>query len=234
MSIVSSYKKLEEEINKKALEAGRDPKQIEVVAVSKTFSAGIIQEAVDGGIKLFGENRVQEAKSKIPEIKGDFSFHLIGYLQSNKAKDAVKIFDLIHSIDKFSTASRVSREAQKIEKNQKILVQVNTSGEETKNGIEPDSAAALCRDILELPNLELPGLMTIGPFTEDKKKIRESFRMLKNILEEINHKLGLSMKELSMGMSSDYLIALEEGATILRIGSAIFGKRGYSYDHAEE
>lgn len=225
MSTIDNYRKIHDEINNIALSIGRNPEQIQIIAVSKTFPSNIIQEAINSGIRIFGENKVQEAKTKSRELTGDFVLHLVGHLQSNKAKDAVGLFEVIHSIDKISTAQKVNFEAEKINKIQKILVQVNTSGEDTKNGVTPDSAAGLCREIKALKNMELEGLMTIGPLTENKNETRRSFRELKNLLTIINTESGLNMKELSMGMSSDYTIALEEGATMLRIGSAIFGQR---------
>ena len=228
MSINEKYRKLCDEIKRISASAGRNADTIKIVAVSKTFPSHTIQEAIDQGLYLFGENKVQEAKQKIPELRGSFSFHLVGHLQSNKARDAVKLFDLIHSIDKTSTANKLDFEAKKINKVQKILVQVNTSGEDTKSGIEPEDTIELFKEILILQNISILGLMTIGPLTEDKNRIRESFKILKNILAEVNKELGININELSMGMSSDYPIAIEEGATMLRIGSAIFGERNYS------
>jgi PLP dependent protein len=228
MGIFENYRRICEDVECVSVSAGRSADSIKIIAVSKTFPAGAVQEAIDHGISLFGESKVQEAKHKVAELKGGFAMHLIGHLQSNKAKDAVKIFDLIHSIDKFSTALKTDEEAEKINKIQRILVQVNTSGEDTKTGIQPEETIKICKDILKLKNLELDGLMTIGPLTEDADSIRSSFRMLKELLGEVNAKLGIDMRELSMGMSSDYKIAVEEGATMLRIGSAIFGQRTYA------
>lgn len=232
MNIYENFINIKKEIESTALKAGRNPSEIEVIAVSKTFPASVIQEAIDSGIILFGENKLQEALSKIPELNGDFVFHFVGHLQSNKARDAVKYFNLIHSIDKLSTAQKVNKEAEKIDKFQKILVQVNTSGEETKSGIQPSMALNLCKDIMELKNIFLQGLMTVGPLTDNTDRIRSSFKLLKDLLQEINLKLGTNLTELSMGMSSDFPIAVEEGATMLRIGSIIFGKRSYSGNYA--
>lgn len=225
MTYIENFKAIRERIDEIARLNGRSPDEITILAVSKNFDADNIQKAISEGILLFGENRLQEARAKIPLLKGDFRFHLVGHLQSNKAKEAVKLFDLIHSIDSLSTAQRVDIEAARINKVQKILIQVNTSGEESKNGIPPEKALALCKDISMLPNIELSGLMTIGPFTDNTGEIRASFILLKRLLKEANERLGLSMKELSMGMSSDYTVAVEEGATLVRIGTSIFGKR---------
>lgn len=220
-----NYTRIADAIRETALKAGRDPESIRIIAVSKTVTAPAVQEAIDGGIHLFGENRVQEAKTKIAELKGEFSFHLVGHLQSNKARDAVRLFDLIHSIDKSGTAEKVDEEAGKAGKVQKILVQVNTSREESKAGVDPEGVEELCRAVLRMPNLELLGLMTIGPFTDDMEPVRESFALLRKLLMRTNANLGTGMKELSMGMSSDYRIAVAEGATMVRIGTAIFGSR---------
>lgn len=225
ISVREAYECVVQEIVNAALRVGRNSNEVKIVAVSKSIPLEIIQEAIDSGITIFGENRVQEAASKIPHLRGNFSFHMVGHLQSNKSKDAVRLFELIHSIDKLSTAQRVDAEAAKIGKCQKILVQVNTSGEITKSGISPNEAEALCKSILECGNLELCGLMTIAPLTDDKKAIRKSFRMLRNLRDSINHSLGINLTELSMGMSSDFDIAVEEGATIVRIGTRIFGRR---------
>ncbi len=225
MRIIENYNHIIEQIKMIALMAGKNPLDITLIAVSKTFPPEIIQQAIDGGITIFGENRVQEAKAKIPQLKGSFTFHLVGHLQSNKAKDAVKLFDCIHSIDKLSTAIEVDKEAKKINKIQNILIEVNTSGEPSKFGVEPEKALELCKGILDLQNLNCLGLMTVGPLTEDRNRIREAFKRLRFLLEEINRSLGISLKQLSMGMSDDFDIAIEEGATMVRIGTAIFGQR---------
>ncbi|MBN2038555.1 MAG: YggS family pyridoxal phosphate-dependent enzyme [Spirochaetes bacterium] len=226
--IIDNFNKIIENVRQISVSEGRDQDKIKIIAVSKTFPYTDVQEAIESGIYIFGENKVQEAKKKAAQLKGEFSLHLIGHLQSNKAKDAVKIFDLIHSIDKISSAEKTDAEAEKIGKIQNILVQVNTSGEETKSGITPEETLDFIEKILSLKNLKLLGLMTIGPFISDENKIRSSFKLLKEIFSDTNKKFGIEMTELSMGMSDDYHLAIKEGATMLRIGSAIFGKRDYS------
>jgi PLP dependent protein len=227
MSIIERYNSILKDVEKVSSASGRDINNIQIIAVSKTFPVEAVQQAINEGLTLFGENKVQEAKQKIRELRGTFSVHFIGHLQSNKASEAVRLFDVIHSIDKLSTAEKLDLEAQKIEKIQKILIQVNTSAEDTKSGISPEETIPLVKGILNLKNIDIIGLMTIGPLTDDESSIRNSFRMLKSLLSETNKTLGTEMKELSMGMSSDYRIAIEEGATLLRIGSAIFGQRDY-------
>jgi PLP dependent protein len=225
MSIIENYKRIETEVAGVAVSSGRNPLGTRIICVSKTFDESVVQEAIDAGIRVFGENKIQEAKRKIPNLKGDFTFHMIGHLQSNKARDAVSLFDLIHSIDKAETAASVDREAARIGKRQKVLVQVNTSGEESKSGIDPADAPDLVKRILDMKNLDLRGLMTMAPFTDDESVIRDTFRSARKLMEAINTSLGISLNELSMGMSSDYRIAVEEGATMVRIGTAIFGHR---------
>ncbi len=227
MSIKENYRKIEESVRKTAQSAGRDPGEIRIIAVSKNFPPEAVQEAMDSGIGLFGENRVQEAKEKFPELQGSFTLHMIGHLQSNKVKDAVRLFDLIHSLDKSDTVEKVNREAEKIEKIQKILIQVNTSGELSKSGTDRENALNIIEAAADMKNTEILGLMTMAPFTRDINIIRDCFRRLSEALAMINLKLGTAMKELSMGMSSDYRIAIKEGATMIRIGTAIFGERIY-------
>lgn len=225
MIFIVNYNRLLEEIRRIALSASRNPDDISIIAVSKTHPVAVVQEAINSGIRIFGENRVQEAKAKIPALMGDFAFHLVGHLQSNKARDAVRLFDVIHSIDRLSTATEVDKEAARAGKVQKVLAQINTSGEASKSGALPGEAEALCGGIIRLPNIRLLGLMTIGPLTHEEARIRDSFRTLRGLLGDINTKLGLDLRELSMGMSADYAIAVEEGATMVRIGTAIFGER---------
>jgi len=227
MSIFDNYNKVRDEIAETAASVGRDPEEIRIIAVSKNFDEIVVQRAIDAGITVFGENKVQEAKRKIPGLRGAFTFHMVGHLQSNKARDAVKLFDMIHSIDKIDTAQRVDLEAERIGKTQKVLIQINASGEESKSGVAPGSAAELAGRMREMRHLELYGLMTMAPFTDDQDLLRRTFRVTKQLLDEINGSLGLDLHELSMGMSADYRIAVEEGATLVRIGTAIFGQRNY-------
>lgn len=228
MSAIERYNRISDKIKEAALACGRSPDEIRIIAVSKTFPSADIQAAIDSGIKIFGESRIQEAAPKISMLKGDFTFHFIGHLQSNKSKEAVRLFDLIHSIDKAETAAKVSSEAEKAGKIQKILIQVNSSSEDTKSGCTPESLPGLFEKISALKNIEILGLMTIGPLTGDDKLISKSFAETKKLLEEINSMFSIKLKELSMGMSSDYLSAVREGATMVRIGSAIFGERDYN------
>jgi len=228
MDIRDNYSFVENLVTGAVFRSGRKPESVRIIAVSKTFSYEKIQNAIDAGIFLFGENKVQEAKSKIPNLSGNFAFHMVGHLQSNKAKDAVTLFDLIHSIDSPGTAERVNTEAEKIGKIQKILIQVNVIGETTKTGATPDEAIRLAEKCLTMKNIELLGFMNIGPLSDDMALIRSSFVKTREILEKANNLLKTSMKELSMGMSGDFEAAIEEGATMVRLGSLIFGERSYT------
>jgi len=232
MSIIDNYNVIKENIakiikNANSVDIKKQPDEVKIIAVSKRFPADIVQKALDSGITILGENKIQEAKNKFPLLHGKFEAHMIGHLQSNKAKEAVQLFDLIHSIDKISTAQKLSDEAAKINKIQKILIQINVSGEETKSGIKPEEAIPFIKELMMMKNLSPTGIMTMAPNTQNKTLIKNIFRKTAQLLKDIQ-KAGFNLKELSMGMSSDYKIAVEEGATMIRIGTAIFGQRDYS------
>lgn len=227
MTILDNYKRIKDKVEETALSCGRNPADITIISVSKTFSAEIVQEAINSGIKIFGENKVQEALDKFRNINKDFELHMIGHLQSNKTKDAVRLFDVIHSIDKISTAFRLNSDAEKSGKIQRIFLQLKTTDEDTKSGASPDEIISLTEAVLTMKNIQLEGLMSIGPNTDDKRLIEKSFIETAEMLDKINNRFGLSLNGLSMGMSGDFTIAIKEGATIIRIGSAIFGNRYY-------
>ena len=213
---------------------GRNPAEIYIIAVSKTFPTDAVASALDFNQLDFGENRVQELVSK-QELLNDriIHWHLIGHLQSNKVKDVIPFTFLIHSVDSFKLAQKINAEAAKINKTVKCLIQVNTSGEERKSGVELKHALKLVQETSLLSNIKIKGLMTIGKIMndgkneEERKVVRKNFRDLKVLFDEIksNSIPNADMKYLSMGMSSDYDIAIEEGSNMLRIGSAIFGNR---------
>jgi pyridoxal phosphate enzyme (YggS family) len=226
--IAENIKLLREEITRKCAEINRNSSEIKLIAVSKNFSPKEINEALNEGIKDFGENRAQELNSKFDVIGNKVTWHFIGHLQKNKVKYVVKSAEYIHSVDSFELAAEINKRAEKLNKVQKILLEIKTSFEETKSGIEEE------KEIVELvqycsrtANINLIGLMTIAPFVEDMNIVRNSFRTLRGLKEKLNSLGCLNVKELSMGMTSDYKIAIEEGATMLRIGSAIFGQRNY-------
>jgi len=227
--IAENIRVLRDRIDKKCLETNRNPDEIKVIAVSKTFGTKEILEASDQGMTDFGENRAQELTAKYDELENRVTWHFIGHLQRNKVRFAVKAADYIHSVDSLLIASEINRLAAGINKVQKILLQIKTSNEETKSGLSEESEIF---DLVEYckgyKNVDLVGLMTIGPLTEDAAEIRNSFRYLRLLRDEIISKGYKNVRELSMGMTLDYEIAIEEGATMLRIGSAIFGERIYT------
>jgi PLP dependent protein len=226
--IVENIKLLQERIEKKCSEVNRDSSEIKLIAVSKTFGIGDIQKVFDEGLRDFGENKAQELSAKFEQIGDKITWHFIGHLQRNKIRFVVPAASYIHSVDSLQLASEINKYAAKCNKIQKILLQVKTSYEESKSGIENKSELSdLARYCNEFSNVQSVGLMTIAPFTDDKDIIRQSFRQLCKLKDDLNAD-GFNLEELSMGMTSDFEIAIEEGATMLRIGSAIFGKRDYS------
>ena len=240
MEIAKALKNVLENIRNSAVKAGRDPDKIKLIAVSKTVELQLIIEAVNAGATILGENRVQEAKSKIEEfkntphapplakggIKGGVEWHLIGNLQKNKAKTAVELFDLIHSVNSQDLAAELNKHAKKAGIIQDVLVQVKLSDEAAKHGALEKDVLDLLNTVIGMDSLNLRGLMTIPPFFDDPEKARPFFRKLRKIAETASAK-GFPVNELSMGMSNDYGVAIEEGATMVRVGTAIFGARKY-------
>jgi len=210
-----------------AKRAGRDPASVRLVVVTKTVDPERIKEAVDAGATILGENRVQEAKEKIEKLGSVASWHLIGRLQVNKARHAVKLFDLIHSVDSPELAAEIDKQAAKIGKVQSILVEVNIAGEASKAGMAVKNAPALVREIAKHGNITVQGLMTIPPFSEQPEDSRPYFCVLRELAESMKRENipNTAMKELSMGMSGDFEVAVEEGATLVRVGTSIFGER---------
>jgi pyridoxal phosphate enzyme (YggS family) len=229
--IADNIKKIRELIKEKAVESRRDPTEIRLIAVSKNFGKDDIISAFYEGIVNFGENKAQELVSKYEElnsINNKIVWHFIGVLQRNKVRFAVQTSEYIHSVDSLLLAEEINKRAGKINKIQKILLEINTSGEESKSGLTEESEIMdLIKYCRELPNVRPVGLMTIAPYTDNKDLIRNSFRYLYKLKNELNTKEN-DLTELSMGMTNDFEIAVEEGATMLRIGTAIFGERDYS------
>ncbi|WP_027359330.1 YggS family pyridoxal phosphate-dependent enzyme [Desulforegula conservatrix] len=211
-----------------AKKAGRNTYDVRLIAVSKKKSAEMVIQAIEAGQTIFGENYIQEAASKIEEVsRPESSWHFIGHLQKNKAKYAVRYFDLIHTVDSEALASELGKNAAKINKIQDILIQVRIGDEDSKSGVEPFKVAELVKNISNIENIRIKGLMTIPPPVENPEEARAFFRKLKNISDEIraNNIPGVLMDELSMGMSDDFEVAISEGATLVRVGTAIFGGR---------
>ncbi len=229
MGISEALMSVQQRINNSAVKARRNSDNIRLVAVSKTVELEKIIEAVKSGISILGENRVQEAREKISNFNNltqdsMVKWHLIGNLQKNKAKTAVQLFDLIQSVDSQDLAEELNRHAMKAGKKQKILVQVSLSNEKTKHGILEGYLIDLLDKISNMTNLNLQGLMTIPPFFDDPEKTRPYFSRLKHIADRLVDK-GYPVHELSMGMSNDFETAIAEGSTMVRVGTAIFGKR---------
>ena len=217
-----------ESIRSTALACGRDPESVLLIGVSKKKPASAIREGVEAGLQNLGENYIQEAMEKIDSLKGlKAAWHFIGHLQSNKARFAVRYFDLIHTVDTLKLAREINKQAGKIQKIQDVLMQINIGREETKSGAEKEDALKLAADMAALPNIRLMGLMGMPPFFDEPERARPYFKAIAEIRTAIEKKkiAGISMKHLSMGMSGDYKVAVEEGATMVRIGTAIFGSR---------
>jgi pyridoxal phosphate enzyme (YggS family) len=209
--------------------AGRDADAVRLVAVSKTVDLERLRAAIAAGQRLFGENYLQEAQAKIEALGDGISWHLVGHLQTNKAKGAVELFDLIHAVDRLKLARALEAAAARLDKIQDILIQVNQGGEETKSGVVPEAAPELLQEVARLPHLRVLGLMTMPPWFPDPEAVRPYFQALRELRERLRHLSGLPLPELSMGMSGDYQVAVEEGATLVRVGTAIFGSRPCSF-----
>jgi hypothetical protein len=205
--------------------AHRNPDATKIVAVTKAIAPERVEEALAAGLTVFGENKLQEARAKIPLVSNRAHWHMIGHLQTNKARDAVALFELIHSVDSVKLAGELDKCAGRTGKTQPILLEVNVSGEASKSGLKPEDLAAAIEQINALPRIEIRGLMTMAPFAEDAEKARPHFRRLRELRDEMENRFGMRLPELSMGMSHDFEAAVEEGATMVRIGTAIFGER---------
>ena len=227
--IVSNIRMIRERIIAAATRSARDPGSIQLMAVSKTIPPERIREAVEAGITLLGENYVQEAREKIPVIGHNVSWHMIGHLQTNKVKYVINLFDWIHSVDRLELARELDKRAGENNRKLNALIEVNVSGEESKNGVEASHALELVRQVSVLPNLNVRGLMTMPPYSDNPETSRPYFKALRSLRDEISIAAisGIRMDELSMGMTDDFEVAIEEGATIIRVGRAIFGERRY-------
>lgn len=225
-SLAVNLERVRERIARAAERAGRRAEEITFVAVSKTFSADAIRAAYEAGLRAFGENRVQEFESKQPKL-GDLAdavWHLIGHLQSNKARRAVHLFHRVDSIDSLALAQKLDSAAEE-SKRLPVLIEVHLGGEATKSGVAEADLATLVGDIEKLSHLELRGLMTIPPYCDDPEAARFYFRKLRELRDGISQRIGRTLPALSMGMSHDFEVAIEEGATEIRIGTALFGQR---------
>ena len=227
ISVRENIQSVQDRIASAAKRVGRDVGSIELVAISKTKPASLIVEAIDAGITDIGENRVQEAKSKHTQVDRPARWHLVGHLQTNKVKQALQIFDLIHSVDSVRLLAEINRRSCQLNRQTDALVEVNTSGEESKYGLQPNQVLSFMQSTLEYPYVRIKGLMTIGKFLAEPEDVRPSFTLLRRLKEKIDNQgyPNIQMKYLSMGMTNDFEVAIEEGANMVRIGSAIFGER---------
>lgn len=227
MDIKKNIQAINEKISDIALSCGRDPDDIVLIAVTKTVSPTNISKALEAGLQNFGENRVQELVEKYDKIDKKAKWHLIGSLQTNKVKYIIDKVELIHSLDRIKLAKEIEKRAARIDRQIPALIQVNISGESTKSGIRPEETMDFIEAMKQYPHIRIKGLMTIGPLTEDRELIRDCFRQMKKLFDEIKTKKfsHAQMQYLSMGMTNDFDIAIEEGANMVRIGRAIFGER---------
>lgn len=232
LQLQENIQNIKERIARAAAKAGKSESDIQLVAVTKTVNADVINEAIRLGIQNIGENKVQEIMNKYDAIdrNSDVRWHLIGHLQTNKVKYIIDKVALIHSVDSYKLASEINKRAKKIGRIMDILIQVNVSEEESKFGIKVEECQPLIEEIAKLSNIKVKGLMTIAPYVENPENVRPIFRKLKKLSIDIMDKNidNISMEYLSMGMTGDFEVAIEEGANIVRIGTAIFGKRYYT------
>lgn len=228
--IATQLESVQARIRRAALTCGRQPERVRLVAVCKTVAAGRIKEAIQAGAGILGENYIQEAQGKFNDLyKEKVEWHFIGHLQSKKSKYAVRMFDLIHSVDSLKLATTLNKEAAKLDKVQEVLIQVNLSGETTKSGISAEAVAPLFEAAAGLDNIRIRGLMTMPPFFDDPDRARPFFEQLAALRDRLgpNPTANAELTELSMGMTGDFEVAIAAGATLVRVGTAIFGARQY-------
>jgi pyridoxal phosphate enzyme (YggS family) len=225
MDLTANFEHVRQRIAAACARSGRKAESVTLLPVSKGQPAEVVCAAAELGLSIFGENRVQEAKAKIGLCPGRLRWHLIGHLQSNKCRDAVHFFAMIQSVDSLALAREINRWAEKSAKTMPVLIEVNVAGESSKFGYAPEQVLAELKEINSLPKIELRGLMTVAPFAEDAEKVRPVFSRLRELKGECEDLLSAPLPELSMGMSGDFEVAVEEGATMIRLGSAVLGPR---------
>jgi PLP dependent protein len=225
MNFCENLHAVQDRIHAACQRVGRDPSSVTLLAVSKGQPADRVEEAARAGVTLFGENKVQEARAKISLCPGHLRWHLIGHLQTNKCRDAAQLFGWIQSVDSLRLAVELSKWAERLAKRLSILLEVNVAGESSKFGYRPEALLAEFTQVNALPRLEIQGLMTMAPWTHEPEKVRPVFRRLRELKSRCEGILGAPLPELSMGMSGDFEVAIEEGATLVRLGTALFGER---------
>ncbi|WP_084295079.1 YggS family pyridoxal phosphate-dependent enzyme [Caldanaerobius polysaccharolyticus] len=229
MDVRTNIEAIKSNIQRACKKAGRDPSEVTIMAVTKTIPVERIKEAIACGIKVIGENRVQELVKKYPLIGGDVKWHMIGHLQVNKVKYIVDKVELIHSLDSVKLAQEIDKRAKAIGKRQNVLIEINIGGEDTKYGIKPEELGDFIKQIEGFENLCVQGLMTVAPIVTAPEDVRPYFKKMKQLYDELKDMKSriIDARYLSMGMTSDYVVAVEEGANIVRIGTGIFGPRNY-------
>ncbi len=225
MSLADNLENVQQRIQAACERAGRDPDGVTLLAVTKGQPPEVVAEAARLGQALFGENKVQEARAKIPLGPGRVRWHFIGHLQSNKCREAVELFEMIQSVDSLSLAMEINKRAEAAARTMPVLLEVNVAGEASKFGYAPERLLAELKELNALPRLEIRGLMTVPPWTAEPEKARPHFRQLRELKGQAETVLGAPMPHLSMGMSGDFELAIAEGATLVRIGTALFGPR---------
>jgi pyridoxal phosphate enzyme (YggS family) len=225
MDLAANLASIRERIQAACSRANRNPDSVSLLAVTKTHSPEIVAQAAQLGLSLFGENKVQEAKAKIPLCPDRLRWHMIGHLQTNKCRDAVELFDMIESVDSLHLAQEINKRADQASKTMRILLEVNAVGEASKFGYNPEQLLSDLPQLNALPRLEIHGLMTVPPYAPIPERGRPVFQQLRELKQKCEDALGAPLPHLSMGMSGDFEVAIEEGATIVRIGSALFGER---------
>ena len=225
MDLEANLKAVQQRIEAACAQAGREPDSVTLVAVTKGQPPAVVCAAAELGLSIFGENKVQEAKAKIPQCPDRLRWHMVGHLQTNKCRDAVGLFEMVQSVDSLHLAEELNRRADQAAKRLPILLEINAVGEASKFGCSPDQLLADLGRVNALPRLEVHGLMTVPPWTLDPEKVRPVFRQMRELKERCEQLLGAPLPHLSMGMTGDFEVAIEEGATIVRIGTALFGAR---------
>ncbi|MFO1514988.1 MAG: YggS family pyridoxal phosphate-dependent enzyme [Verrucomicrobiota bacterium] len=225
MSLTDNLAEIQQRIRAACERADREPNSITLLAVTKTHPPEVIQSAVEAGLTFFGENKIQEAKAKIPLCPGRARWHFIGHLQSNKCRDAVELFEMIESVDSLAIAQEINKRAAQAAKTMPVLLEVNVAGEASKFGYKPEKMLAELKELNQLPRLEIHGLMAVPPWSPSAESSRPHFQRLRELKAQAESELGAPLPHLSMGMSGDFEVAIEEGATIIRVGTALFGER---------
>ena len=224
-SILDNLERVREQIAQAAAKAGRDVEDVELVAIAKTHPAEKVREAVEAGQTLFGESRVQEARAKIPELSSNIRWHFVGHLQKNKVRQALPLFEMIHSVDSLALAQDINRIAEEEGLYPRVLLEVNVAGEGSKFGFAPDDLREQMEALLALPRLSIEGLMCIPPLAVESEDSRKFFVQVREVRDSLEKEFNMKLPQLSMGMTQDFPIGIQEGATLVRVGTAIFGER---------